>query len=260
MDKKSDNSSWQLISENIAIKQTDISSLKYNEIRITNDVRSFFEFEEAETYERREINLIFNSVKYECVLYMDAHSKKRSKLRWGRMFRGVFHSLISGYFFGEGAEEVRQLVNPPLMRFEKIDLHNYKINFVFNKEIIQNSIEYDIDALPLKDKYIAYENNIMNKIEVLKHHGPICTVCGFDYLQVYGDIGKGKEEIHMLKDPSDPSFDPEKLDCMNDFTTVCSNCHKILHQDYDYEELKFMVKMNDEIKKTFKTPKGKKSK
>lgn len=246
--KKNDNSSWELLNENIAVKQTDLSALKYNEIRITNDVKPFFELDKMKKHERREIYLHFNGIPYSCIVYMDAFNKSRSKIRWGRKFKSVYQNLISGYFFGKDAEMVQELVTPPLMRFEKKDRENFDINFIFNKEIIENTMEMDYDALPENEKYKALENNIIKKIEVLKYHGPKCNICGFDYLRTYGDIGKGREEVHVLNNKS--KFD--EVSIADDFVCVCANCHKMLHESMDFDELSAIVKMNNEINKTYR--------
>ena len=248
-DKRTENSSWDLLSDSIAVKQTDLSALRYNEIRITNDVKPFFELDEMEKHERREIFLHFNTIPYSCIVYMDAYKQSRSKIRWGRKFRNIYQNLISGYFYGEDAQKVMEFVNPPLMRFEKIDKYNFEISFIFNKEIIENTMEADTENIAETEKYKIAENNIIRKIEVLKYHGPKCNVCGFDYLMTYGDVGKGREEIHLLRD-----FEKlEDLSIANDFVCLCSNCHRLLHNgNLDYDELNAIVKMNTEINKTFK--------
>ena len=246
--KKNENSSWEILSEDVAVKQTDLSALKYNEIRVTNEVKSFFVLDNMEKHERREIYLHFNSVAYPCAIYLDSFNKGRGKLRWGKKFRKVFEELISGYFFGENIEGVMEYINPPLLRFKKIDMLNYDICFIFNKEIIENSIEVDERNLSEYEMYKKFEESFINKIETFKYHGTKCMACGFEYMKIYGELGKGREEIHLLN----PLKKDDIPDVKKDFVTICSNCHKLLHSGYDFEELKSITKMNIEMNKTFK--------
>lgn len=242
--KKNDNSSWEVINENVAIKQTDLSALKYNEIRVTNEVKNYFVLENMEKHERREIFLHFNNVAYPCVIYLDAFKKGRGKLRWGKKFKKVFQDLVSGYFFENDDPEVLKYVDPPLLRFQKIDYLNYKICFIFNKEIIENTIEIDDRTISEHERYKIYEENFIKKIETFKLKGTECSLCGFNYLNVYGDAGKGREEIHLVN--------IEKEDNEKEYIPICSNCHKLLHSGYSEEDLKNQININREISKTFK--------
>ena len=96
---KNDNTSWEVLNNKVAVKSIDLSYLKYNEIRITNEVKDYFHLEDMEKHERREIYLSYNGIPYPCAIYMDSYDKGRGKLRWGRKFKSVFSDLVAGYFF-----------------------------------------------------------------------------------------------------------------------------------------------------------------
>jgi len=52
--------------------------------------------------------------------------------------------------------------------------------------------------------------------------------CGFDFLEVYGEIGEGFAHMHHLKPLGDRSEPSEtKLD---DLAIVCANCHAMVHR------------------------------
>ena len=66
------------------------------------------------------------------------------------------------------------------------------------------------------------------KNSVLRKNGSlICEVCGFDFEEYYGDIGKGFAECHHLIPISE--LKSEQKVGLNDLAIVCSNCHRMLH-------------------------------
>lgn len=44
----------------------------------------------------------------------------------------------------------------------------------------------------------AYERNVVARDLCIKHFGPICSVCDFDFKKKYGDIGSGFIHVHHL--------------------------------------------------------------
>lgn len=238
---KSDNTSWEVLSDRVAVKSTDLSSLKYNEIRVTNEVKDYFGLENMERHERRDIFLHYGNVAYPCVIYLDSYEKGRGKLRWGRKFKTVFSDLVSGYFFESSGS-----VNPPLLRFYKLDNFNYEICLIFIKEIIENTIEVDDRNISMSEQYKIYENNFMWRIETMKHHGSVCSICGFDYISYFGDAGKGRCQVHLVSDVITENFMP---DVTKDLIPVCANCHEMLHSGFTKDDLAAMVRLNLEMKK-----------
>ncbi|MEV4882457.1 HNH endonuclease [Chitinophaga ginsengisegetis] len=57
----------------------------------------------------------------------------------------------------------------------------------------------------------------------------LCEVCGFDFYDSYGDIGKGFIECHH-KTPLSKITASTKTS-LKDLALVCSNCHRMLHKD-----------------------------
>lgn len=55
-----------------------------------------------------------------------------------------------------------------------------------------------------------------------------CSICDFDFLKTYGDLGKGYIECHHTK----PLFEYKnsKKTKLEDLCLVCSNCHRMLHR------------------------------
>lgn len=89
-----------------------------------------------------------------------------------------------------------------------------------------------------------YERSQLNRAMCIYKYGYNCAVCGMNFLDTYGDIGKEFIHVHHIIPVSHigPGYiiDPE-----NDLIPVCPNCHCMLHKKdppYNVDELKNMLK------------------
>lgn len=75
------------------------------------------------------------------------------------------------------------------------------------------------------------ERNQRLSNEAKRVHGYICEVCGFNFEQIYGPLGKNYIEAHH-KIPLHrlSTSDRFRLSAKDDFAVVCSNCHSMLHR------------------------------
>ena len=90
---------------------------------------------------------------------------------------------------------------------------------------------------------IKYERNRINRSICLAHKGYSCAVCGFNFLQQYGIIGKEFIEVHHTT-PVSKMGDDYVLDIDRDLVPVCSNCHSMIHRKdppITIEELKAKI-------------------
>ena len=70
-----------------------------------------------------------------------------------------------------------------------------------------------------------------------------CEVCGFDFLECYGELGKGYIECHHTKPISE--YQPGERTKLADLALVCANCHRMLHRKRPWlsiEELKLLLR------------------
>ncbi|MEX0660368.1 MAG: HNH endonuclease [Balneolaceae bacterium] len=74
-----------------------------------------------------------------------------------------------------------------------------------------------------------------------------CDVCGFSFMDTYGDIGKGFIEAHHLNPLGER--DGEQVTKSDDIALVCSNCHKMLHKGDPVFELEVLKKLIDDSRK-----------
>jgi 5-methylcytosine-specific restriction protein A len=77
--------------------------------------------------------------------------------------------------------------------------------------------------------YSYYERNISARNECIKNNGFICKVCGMNFEDIYGEIGKNYIHVHHITFHSSIKK-LHKIDPENDLTTICPNCHSMLHR------------------------------
>lgn len=85
-----------------------------------------------------------------------------------------------------------------------------------------------------------YERNIEARKACLDVKGFHCAVCGLDFEETYGEIGRGFIHVHHLI-PISSIGEDYVIDPINHLVPVCPNCHNMLHRKdppFSPEELK----------------------
>lgn len=100
----------------------------------------------------------------------------------------------------------------------------------------RNKNESELENIVYKEGKIQvkfgskFERNPHLRQKAIDIHGTTCKVCGFNFEEVYGDIGKNFIEIHHIK----PMYIIRKEVSVNpntDLIPLCSNCHKMVHRN-----------------------------
>lgn len=76
----------------------------------------------------------------------------------------------------------------------------------------------------------SYERNSKARAECIKKYGVNCTVCEFNFKNIYGERGDGFIHVHHLIPLSDLG-DEYEIDPIKDLRPVCPNCHAMLHRN-----------------------------
>ena len=89
-----------------------------------------------------------------------------------------------------------------------------------------------------------YERDPRNRKEAIRIHGTKCMICGFDFEEKYGELGRGYIEVHHVKPLA--SLDEEVIiNPEADLICICANCHRMLHRFKGYmittEELRDII-------------------
>ena len=75
----------------------------------------------------------------------------------------------------------------------------------------------------------AYERNPKARAACIGHHGYVCTVCGFDFVRIYGAFGEGFIHVHHVV-PIGKIGKEYTIDPIADLVPVCPNCHAMIHR------------------------------
>ena len=102
------------------------------------------------------------------------------------------------------------------------------------------------------ERYVTkYERNPKNRATAIRIHGYSCAACGFNFSEVYGELGRDFIEVHHIK----PLYSLEEEVIINpetDLVCLCSNCHRMIHKKrgaiMTVEELKQSLQMKPNLK------------
>ncbi|MDY8025806.1 MULTISPECIES: DUF3427 domain-containing protein [Paenibacillus] len=89
----------------------------------------------------------------------------------------------------------------------------------------------------------VFERNPIARRKCIEYLGLNCTICGFNFSKVYGEIGEDFIHIHHLK-PLHEVGQKYEVDPVKDLCPVCPNCHAMLHKRepaYSIAELKKII-------------------
>jgi 5-methylcytosine-specific restriction protein A len=89
----------------------------------------------------------------------------------------------------------------------------------------------------------SYERNPIARKKCIEHYGSTCQVCGFNFENTFGVMGKDFIHVHHIVDIAligkEYSINP-----VTDLIPVCPNCHSMLHRkqpSYSIEELRAIL-------------------
>ena len=74
-----------------------------------------------------------------------------------------------------------------------------------------------------------YERNPINRAICLQQYGYSCQICGINFQQRYGDIGKQFIHVHHII-PVSKMGEHYVVNPLTDRIPVCPNCHAMLHR------------------------------
>ncbi|AGT31207.1 hypothetical protein M493_04520 [Geobacillus genomosp. 3] len=164
--------------------------------------------------------------------------EREGKVRWWNIpFLGEEHP---GRYTWQLRPELREAVR----RYEQQEMDRHEEGALLPSEL---------EDIPLREggkKLVAvnrYERNARARRLCLQRHGYRCSVCQFDFEEVYGEIGKGFIEVHHLI-PLSEIGEQYTVNPFDDLRPVCPNCHAMLHRgNLSIEELREMVETRRRI-------------
>lgn len=76
----------------------------------------------------------------------------------------------------------------------------------------------------------TYERNEQARNICLTHFGYNCQICGLNFEEKYGSIGKDFIHVHHIKFISSMQGQTHDINPLTDLIPVCPNCHSMLHR------------------------------
>ncbi len=107
-------------------------------------------------------------------------------------------------------------------------------------DVGESDVAVQTEGTQTEIRSIRYERNPANRKICLHKKGYICAVCGMNFYDMYGEIGKEYIEVHHTT-PVSEMGEGYKLDIGRDLMPLCSNCHSMVHRrkpPYSVSELK----------------------
>ena len=237
--------SFEILNETEAIKYGDKSFFEHNGTGIPQNTYAFWGVDQLKYPDKRDIKLYYDGKEYAGLFRTDEHGRIR-------MF---WHSDLAEKY----NEYPHQPDNYPAIIFTKLGAESYDVTIVdtpgstiYNDS--NNNIETEIVVIDYKNAkegkkklYYStrYERNSNNRRLAIKYHGCKCMACGFDFEEVYGEIGKNFIEVHHVK-PLYSKDEEVEVDPKTDLICLCPNCHRMVHRYKDkvlsLSELKEILK------------------
>lgn len=94
-----------------------------------------------------------------------------------------------------------------------------------NNDVKEGRILYKLHKYRERNSKIVKQK----KEQYLHKHGRLdCEACGFDFKEIYGDLGEDFMECHHRKPLAE--LDAETKTTLKDLALVCANCHRMLHR------------------------------
>lgn len=100
-----------------------------------------------------------------------------------------------------------------------------------------------VEGTPNHTMQTKYERNPFARKVCIEHFGLSCSVCDFNFEDVYGELGKGFIHVHHLTQVSKIGKQ-YIVDPIKDLIPVCPNCHAMLHrrkEGISLQELKSLI-------------------
>ena len=173
------------------------------------------------TGERKGYGYIIKAKKEDCVCLPEL--ERTFPIKNGKEVPGMFGRSQICYALTSGAQR----------ECKKIESYiaNYKAENIKKRESYTDQDNTESVVLEGGKKTVKlnqYERNPKNRSRCIEKYGYRCAVCGFDFYETYGEIGKNFIHIHHLKPLADLGGKSEvKVD---DLRPVCPNCHAMLHR------------------------------
>ena len=157
--------------------------------------------------------------------------------RGGKLDREVWEEFIQEpYYLSQVAETLRKNIR-------KIADYQESYTALYSEDDREEFIEGKLLTRLHQYKERNPRAVARKKKAVLDEQGRLqCEVCDFDFMEVYGDLGKNFAECHHLFPVA--QLQGQQSTKIQDLAIVCANCHRMIHRSrpmLSIEELRAIV-------------------
>ena len=96
----------------------------------------------------------------------------------------------------------------------------------FNQRINSDNLKEGAVKLTLSKRY---ERNPQARLLCIQANGVSCKICGFNFKEVYGELGQNYIHVHHIIPISNIGEEYE-INPLTDLIPVCPNCHAMIHR------------------------------
>lgn len=120
----------------------------------------------------------------------------------------------------------------------------------YDSDLIETTGTYFYEGTKRQVTVNSYERDSKARLQCIKIHGATCAVCGIDFEQMYGELGKGFIHVHHII-PIHTIGKDYQVNPSTDLIPVCPNCHAMLHRGKNADarsisELKHLINIAKE--------------
>ena len=87
-----------------------------------------------------------------------------------------------------------------------------------------------VEGEAIRRSVTSYERNLIARDECIKKYGYTCQVCGINFEEKYGEVGKNFIHVHHGEFISSFKGIEHEINPIDELKPVCPNCHAMLHR------------------------------
>lgn len=153
-----------------------------------------------------------------------------SSIQTIEQFHNFHRAAILNSTFIKRDSTGNKMYDTALKHFNKFIQSAVSINsFIYPEELINKQLT---EGCKKTITINSHERNPLARKKCIEFYGAICSVCGFNFSEKYGNTFAGIIHVHHLKPLSEISED-YIIDPIKDLIPVCPNCHLIIHSKFD---------------------------
>lgn len=142
-------------------------------------------------------------------------------------------------YYEEGHNSTtRKIERDIYLKYDKV------INCQQTNRTLENEINEYWEGESEEVTITTHKRNIDARNKCIENKGSKCCICGFDFEETYGELGKGFIHVHHINPISD-SKGRYEINVEKDLFPVCPNCHAMLHRKHgsilSIEELQLII-------------------